>query len=150
MFEINFPQYFENEIDAKKIIEDLLSRNPEDRPRFNEITTNPWISGEPFCVDHVLTRLIPEWVKDHAYLQSTNMISPTQTSVNDPKGRGDVKTVAQCIKSLCCSYFEMYNLSYAERFKQKWMIIPSQGTSHLFQNWCYISEDPIKIECDTY
>ena len=150
MFEVNFPQYFETEIDAKKFIEDLLSRNPEDRPRFNEITTNPWISGESFCVDYVLTRPIPGWVKDHAHLQSTNVISPTQVSANDPKGLGDVKTVAQCIKSLCCSCFEKYNLSYAERFKQKWMIIPSQRTSNLFQNWCYISEDAIKIECDAY
>ena len=146
MFKVRFPDIFSAEPEAKSFIEALLSRNPEDRPRYNEITNHAWMKGARFDEDEVLRRPIPDWVKHHANLHSTSYSSTiTRQDGQEISGRTK-RTLNQCIDDLCCDCFEKYGVTKGENFFMKWTANPRQSTVNLFRHWNYLSEDAIRLE----
>ena len=169
MYEVKYPEQFELDHKAKSFIECLLSRNPRDRPRFDGIKKHPWLQGETFDEKEILkTAQIPDWVKDHTYLQSidssmldiaTDAKATSTTNFSEmARVRKDCfsdhryyaknrrKSLLDCIDDLCSDRFERCSSSYMEKFVTKWTSSPHPATIDLFRHWNYMSDDAIQSE----
>jgi len=144
MFEVIFPSYFDDEPDAKAFIETLLSRNPDNRPRYDGIRSHPWMLGENFQAEEIMKKTIPSWVKQHAYLQSVRndeIYGSNPQSLNHSE-----RSLTGCIESLCSDCFEKHGAAYAESFALKWSTMARARTLGLFRHWNYMSDDVIALE----
>jgi serine/threonine protein kinase len=150
MFEVQYPSYFACELDAKSWIDALLIRDPQARPRYNEIICHSWMKEVHFCADHSFQRPIPDWVKDHAYLQSIqndktyNLEGNVQTAT-----RGTSRTLSDCVDDICSECFEKHDPVYAENFAIKWTTKAKARSVVLFKHWNYMSDEAIKLELET-
>ena len=146
MFEVNYPEYFDDEQDARKFINDLLCRNPDNRLRYEGIVKHPWMKGVEFTEKAALQRPIPQWVKDHAYLHSIHALRK-EGEKNSNSGKSSSKPSLQsCIENLCRDCYNEQGSTSAENFASKWLKDPSKKTVALFRHWEYISEDAMKLE----
>ena len=148
MFEVVFPPYFEVELQAKHFIEALLSRNPDERPRYDVIISHPWMDGESFNAEEISKLSIPQWVKDHAQLQSVKNENPKRTSLRC-RHHINQRSLRECIDSLCSDCFDKHETAYAENFALKWSMSPEKRTFELFRHWNFMSDDIIELERKT-
>ncbi len=149
MFEVQYPDYFSHETDAKVFVDSLLARNPDERPRYNEIVKHPWLKSELFEEQSILKRAIPDWVKDHTYLQSQLTLGRAKSiSRRASQGMGLWRgsTLSDCIDNLCSECFEKNDSIYAENFTKKWTTKARERNLTLFRHWNYMSDDSMKLE----
>lgn len=146
MFEVNFPPYFDNDPFAKSFIEALLARNPDNRPRYDGIKGHPWMTGEKFDATDLMKRPIPDWVKDHAYLQSIQSDELNSDSIRSKSSKFCERSITECIASLCSDCYERHGAAYAESFSVKWSTLAKPRTINLFRHWNYMSDDVIALE----
>ena len=150
MFEVQYPSFFACELDAKSWIDALLARNPEARLRYDGIVCHSWMKGVHFCADHSFQRPIPDWVTDHAHLQSIQndmadiLEGDAQTVI-----AGNSRTLSDCVDDICIECFEKYDPVYAENFAIKWTTKARQRTVGLFKHWNYMSDEAIRLEFKT-
>ena len=150
MFEVKFPKYFADEPHAQHFVEALLARNPEDRPRYGDIVAHPWMEGESFDADEVVKYPVPGWVKDHAFFTSTrNDQSSSLDHKQEYLSHASLRSLTECIESLCSDCFERYGAAYAENFAIKWSTLARTQTLDLFRHWNYMSDDVISLEAHT-
>jgi len=144
MFEVQYPSFFGCEPDAKSFIDALLARDPEARPRYDGIIHHSWMKGVSFDIDHIIQRPIPEWVRDHAYLQS---IQIDKKHIDEQIQTG--KTLSDCVDDMCSEYFQKNDPLFAENFALKWTTKARQRTIGLFRHWNYMSDEAIRLEVKT-
>ena len=118
MFEVQYPSHFKDEAAAKDFIDKLLARNPDERPRYKGIVEHQWMEGEMFEEESILRRVIPPWVKDHAYLQSRNDFCKPQRRASEIVKYGT--PLSECVDNLISDCFEKNDSIYAENFALKW------------------------------
>lgn len=140
MFEVEFPSYFNCELHAKGFINALLERDPESRPRYDEIRQLPWMRGESFETRSVMSQPIPDWVRNHTLMQAIQKDIPMHLSGGN---NATTRTLGDCINDMCSEYVAKNNPDYAENFASKWKSKPSQRAINLFRHWNYISDDAI-------
>ena len=136
MFEVTFPQYIEKEPHIKSFLNALLARNPENRPRYNEIRNHPWMGGGNIDDDKISAISLPLWVIDHVNSQSIR---------NNTKSQEE-RSLTECIESLCSENFDKHGAAYAENFALKWSTLASTRTFNLFRDWNYMSDDIFTLE----
>ena len=157
MFEVRYPpQRFDPELHARTFIEALLSRNPRERPRYKGIVDHPWISGEDLAEDAMLLRPIPQWVKDHAHLESiqaTNL-GHRAAGVSDDD-LGDMESSSRngldAIVEDMCVDMQATQGAYnprARSFVARWKTPPSKRTVDLFRHWNFMSNDAVRHEAE--
>lgn len=150
MFEVQYPSYFQSESNARDFIDRLLARDPDARLRYKGITHHPWMKRETFEEETILRRTIPEWVKEHAYLQSRKNEEVVSLKSKRPEEgrrlRG--KSLSQCVTNLCSECFENNNSLYAENFTIKWNTKAREKTLSLFRHWNFMSDEAMKLEID--
>lgn len=139
MFRVKYPDYFERHRDAKQFIDSLLTRNPEDRPRYEAIRNLAWIRQESFEEEDVLRRPIAKWVIEQACIQS--LVNKT-----DRPRRAKGKTLNECIGDLMNAYYEKNGSTHMDSFSLKWSARCEPKTTALFRHWSYISADAIEKE----
>lgn len=147
MFDIQFPDYFKADHKAKSFIESLLARNPDERPRYDGIIAHPWMTNESFNAEEVSQFPIPQWVKDHAYLQSLKNEHPRRASMRS-RHQCNQRSLSECIESLCSECFETHETGYAENFAMKWSTTAKKRTMELFRHWNFMSDDIIALEAE--
>lgn len=138
MFEVEYPSYFNCEEDAKGFINALLERDPESRPRYAEIINLPWMKGESFEEKILMTRPIPEWVTNHAIMNSMGN--------DDLRKRDKSRSLSDCVNDMCNDCYSKDNPVYAENFRIKWKSKPGQRAINLFRHWNYISDEAMILE----
>jgi serine/threonine protein kinase len=138
MFEVEYPTYFNCELEAKDFIDALLERDPESRPRYDEIMHLPWMKGETFDEKILMTRPIPEWVTNHAMMHSIEKDILQQSNKS--------KSLSDCVNDMCSDCYGKDNPVYAENFSVKWKSKPGQRAINLFRHWNYISDDAMNLE----
>lgn len=138
LFEVQYPSYFNCELDAKHFIDALLERDPESRPRYDEIRQLPWMKGESFDEQILMTRPIPEWVTNYAIMHSI------EKGVLQRSNKS--RTLSDCVNDMCSDCYGKDNPVYAENFSIKWKSKPGQRAINLFRHWNYISDDAMNLE----
>jgi serine/threonine protein kinase len=146
MFEVQYPSCFSDETDAKDFVDRLLARDPEVRPRYDGIIKHPWMEPEIFEEESVLRRAIPDWVKDHAHLQSRNVNIPKPIARRAGQGIKYDATLSECIDKLCSECFDNNDKIYAGNFATKWTTKAQESNLALFRHWNYMSDEAIKLE----
>ena len=158
MFEVPFPEQFSTECDAEAFIRSLLERDPRNRLSYDGIVNHSWMRDEDFTTDGVLSRTIPQWVRDHAYLQmvrvdrnENNWRQWKRYLRHRPDHHGDsgmqqYSTLNECIDGMCRQCFLTHDSAYAEGFYKKWTATTSKRTSELFRHWTFVSSDALKLE----
>jgi len=140
MHQVQYPQQFSQDQNAASFVEKLISRDPKDRLRYGDIRKHPWMIQETFEEESALTRPIPQWVKDHAYLQS---IRYEDNEIENSKQSLKISTF---IGELCNRAYEKRDSHSADCFATRWLTNPSDETISLFRNWGYISDDAVQLE----
>ena len=152
MFDVQFPEHFLNEQDAQSFVQALLSRNPDERLRYEGIINHPWMKGEEFTESTVLAKAIPEWVKLHAHHSS--IAEDDKSFHRKMKRRASYgatimrqsTTLGGRIEDLCSECYEKHGSKYAENFAFKWLTIARPETVKLFRHWNYISDEALSLE----
>mmetsp|Transcript_13951 Transcript_13951/g.40809 ORF Transcript_13951/g.40809 Transcript_13951/m.40809 type:complete len:582 (-) Transcript_13951:589-2334(-) len=150
MFQVRYPpQLFRPEPNAQSFLEALLSRDPKERPRYNDIVSHPWMKNEEFEEAAVLRRPIPQWVRDHAYLQAIEVMNkrgnPQMRRLSFLSGRKDQGSLDDFVEDLFRGIEdEKRRRSSAARWKTR----PNRGTLRLFRHWNFISDDAIRLEIE--
>jgi len=127
----------------------LLSRNPDDRLRYEGIINHAWMKNHSFDVGKIFKTCIPDCVKDHAHLQfiessdGNPSLQEGHVSMFDGKY---TRTLSDCIDDLCSDRFEKRDSTHNEKFVAKWKHPARPETVQLFRNWNYVSNEAIKLE----
>ena len=150
MTEVKFPEFLENEIDAKSFIEQLLAKDPNNRPRFDGIKDHSWMSNVDFDATKLeASKLQCDWVQKHAMAESKakprSMRRASMTSQH--KTKTDL-SVTLFIEDICAQMIEIGRDQDAEEAAARWMAVPSSKTEALFRHWNYISDDALRLEVD--
>ena len=152
MFDVQFPEQFIKEQDARNFVQALLSRNPEERLHYEGIINHPWMKGEDFNESTMLAKAVPEWVKTHAHQGS--IAEEDKYMHRKMKRRASYGTIITRqsttlggrIEDLCSECYEKNGSKYAENFAFKWLTIARPETVKLFRHWNYISDEALSLE----
>ena len=140
MKEVKFPDCVEDE-DAKSFIEQLLAKDPDNRPRFDGITNHPWMSGVVFDAEKLkATKLPMDWVLKHAQQEANSRPrSVWRSSMMGQKVKTDL-SLSLFIEDICCQMLD------ADNAAARWMAVPSAKTVALFRHWNYMSDSALELE----
>ena len=162
MFEVPFSAQFDTDRDAESFIRALLERDPRDRLGYDAIVNHAWMRDEDFTTDGALARSIPQWVRDHAYLNMTRVArkenhwhhwkrylrSRAEGHGGGVCGGQQYSSLNECIDDTIIRCFETHDAAYAQGFRKKWTASTSKKTTELFQHWTFVSSDALRLEMD--
>ena len=150
MTEVKFPDFLENDIEAKSFIEQLLAKNPNNRPRFDGIKDHSWMSNVDFDAAKLKASKLPyEWVQKHAMAESRAKPRSMRRAsmMSQHKTKTDL-SITLFIEDICAQMIEIGRDQDAEEAAARWMAVPSSKTEALFRHWNYISDDALRLEVD--
>lgn len=144
MTEVKFPDFLED-TDAKTFVEQLLAKDPRDRPSFHEITNHPWLGDIEFDAAKLKLMKIPvDWVLKHVHQESNaKPRSLRRASIASHQRAKTDLSLTQFIEDICGQLLEIDSNDQAAA---RWLVVPSSKTKTLFRHWNYISEDALALE----
>ncbi|KAL7528904.1 hypothetical protein ACHAXR_002693 [Thalassiosira sp. AJA248-18] len=147
MTEVKFPDFL-HDSDAKSFIEQLLAKDPNNRPRFDGIRSHPWMSNVEFDAAKLKAMKLPvDWV--HKHVQQESKAKPRSIRRASMASHQRTKTdisLSLFIEDICNQMLEIGKNEDAEQAAARWMAIPSSKTMALFRHWHYTSEDALRLE----
>jgi len=146
MSEVKFPDFIECP-QVKSFIEQLLAKDPNDRPRFNGIKSHTWFAGMNFDAAKIKEMKIPvDWVLNHALHESTPKPMRRNSMASLHKMKTDL-SLGLFIEDMV-GQIKLELGDDAEAAAARWMVVPSLKTKEMFLRWNYISEDALRLEMD--
>lgn len=147
MTEVQFPDFLQD-TDAKVFVEQLLAKDPRDRPTFHQITNHPWLGDIEFDAAKLKLMKIPvDWVV-LKHVQQESKAKPRSLRRASVASHQMMKTdlsLKEFIEHICGQLMEISSCE-GEQAIARWMAVPSAKTMKLFRYWNYISDDALKLE----
>ena len=145
MAEVKFPDSLQDS-KAKSLIEQLIAKDPVDRPRFHGIKNHPWMSELEFDAMKLKEMKLPvDWVQKHAYHESKAKPKAVRRNSMAMRTKTDI-SLNLFIEEICAQMMDLGKSTDAEQAAARWMTAPSSKTMSLFRHWNYISDDALKLE----
>lgn len=149
MSEVTFPDGL-HDAEARPFVSALLARDPNDRPRFEGIKNDPWMSEMKFDAASLKGSKIPiDWLHKHIHTMARarplrSMRRSSTTSLNKSTASG--VSLSAFIEDMCAQMIEIGKNEEAEIAAKRWTTPPTPSTKELFRHWNYISEDALELE----
>lgn len=150
MTEVKFPDFLQDS-EAKSFVEQLLAKDPNDRPRFDGIKSHPWMTElmKLPVAKLKLMKLPVDWVQKHALSESKSTKSMRRNSISMTSQHRTSKTnlsLNSFIEDIVAQMMELRKDEDAQNAAERWMAAPSSKTKELFRHWNYISDDALRLE----
>ena len=143
MSEVIYPENLDK--DGKELIESLLERNPDKRPKFDDIKEHPWMFGVEFNPFQLKSKPMPDWIIHHASRESKPKTVRRRSMASNHNEKKDL-TLSLFIRDICTQMVDVRNKNEAESAAARWMADPSTQTVKLFQGWDFMSDEARSME----
>lgn len=143
MTEVVYPEHLEE--DGKDLIESLLERDPNKRPKFEGIESHPWMADVDFNPMRLKVISMPDWIIHHAAVEASPKTMRRSSTTSYRNQKKDI-TLSRFIQDICTQMVDVGNRAEAESAAARWLTDPSPRTVELFRGWNFVSDDAKSME----
>lgn len=147
MTEVKFPEFMDEETEAKSFIEQLLAKDPNQRPRFDGIKNHAWMSDLELDAEKLKAMKLPfDWVQKHVFSEAKARPRSMRRNSVASHHRTNL-SLSMFIEDICNQMLESgRNKEDAEKAVARWLTEPTAKTLELFRHWNWLSGEAIRME----
>ena len=142
MSDVSFPAHVED-LRAQDFIQQLLARDPNERPSFGELRSHPWFDDLTLEADSLLQQDVPAFVHTHVRQEESRPRLLRRNSLaNSSKNEC---ALSKFIEDICVQMMST-GRSESKEVAERWLTAPTEKTNSLFRHWGYVSGDALRLE----